>query len=438
MQKTIKATALKAYLKRNNILPSSLAMRCHISENYMSNILNAKRTNPRLPILVRMAAELDLPLHTVQELLRTSYDSLIPEKVLLESVAENHLLAYLQQILDASELNDFSMLSHLQKVISSDIPDSTHLKRYYLYWYDAYNLTSQNKFELAIQLFLEASKFVPKHEIEKRFKGKVLLGLGAAYTARGKYQQGLKAFRKSLFLWSDGYQAARVYMNLGTVYRRLTKYKLSVSAYEKAYEFGTVAIKLYSIVGLIQVALDNEDYKTARKWVIRGFRQAKTLESPRGKCDLYCNIAEYYSAIGKLNLSKGFYQRAIQVAIISGDFRTKQWAELELAKLFLRQGKEIEFETLMQTLELELSGTEDVLLVARHLNIMGKKYFEQSEYTLVISITRKAYILLKSLSPSISTELQESCRLLSEVYSALKEPKAAEFYRNEIKRHKLK
>lgn len=429
MKEIGKSTALKEYLQKNNIHPSSLAKRCHISENYLSNILNARRTNPRLPILVRMAAELDLPVNTVQELLNESYDSLISE-----SSVENRFLNYLQQILDASEQSNFSIVSHLNEVICAIIPDSVSLKLYYLYWYQAYNLTSQNKFESAIPLFLKASTFVSRYEIEKRFKAKVLLGLGAAYTARGKYQQSLKAFRLSLILWSEGFQAARVYMNLGTLYRRLSKYKLSLGAYEKPNEMGIVGIKLYSIVGLIQLTLDNEDYTTARKWVIRGYKQAKTLDSPRGKGDLYCDIAEYYFAIGKLHLSESFFRKAIQFAIISGDLRTKHWAEVELALLFLKQGFVKEFNTFIQKLESELSGAEDILLIAKHFNTLGTKYLNHGEYSNVILIAERAYKLLISLIPFNSPELKEVCQLLYQSYNLLKEPKLAQFYLSEMKR----
>lgn len=225
---------------------------------------------------------------------------------------------------------------------------------------------------------------------------------------------------------------------MGTLYRRRSKYELSVSAYEHAYGKGTAAIRLYSIVGLIQLALDNEDYNTARKWVLRGYTQAKTFDSPRGKGDLYCNIAEYYFAIGKLHHSEVFFRKAILFATISGDLRTKHWAEVELAVLFLRQGFVKEFAALIHTLESELSGIEDVLLIAKHFNVLGRKYLDQFEYSHVISIAERAYKLLISLFPSTSTELQECCHLLAEAYSASKEPKAADFYLYEIKKLKLK
>lgn len=437
VRETMNPTALKAYLQKNNIHPSYLAKRCQLSKNYLSNVLNGQRSNPRFPVIVRLAVELDLPVHTVQELLNTSYDSFMSENGLSKNASQTHFYDCLQRILDASEQNDFLMISHLNEAIHIEVPDSVPLKLYYLCWYEAYNLTSQNKFESAIPLFLEASTFVPRYEIEKRFKAKVLLGLGAAYTARGNYRQSIKSFRQSLLLWSEGFQAARVYMNLGTLHRRLSKYKLSVSAYEKAYEIGTAGIKLYTIVGLIQITLDKEDYIAARKWVIRGYMQAKTLDSPRGKGDLYCNIAEYYFAIGKLQRTEGFFRKAIQFAVISGDLRTKHWAEVELALLFLRQGFVKEFEALIRKLESELSGTEDVLLVAKHLNVLGRKYFEQGKYSQVISIAEKAYKLLIPLFSPTSTELQMCCQLLYEAYRVLKKQELSHFYLNELKRLKV-
>lgn len=202
----MKATALKAYLQKNNIRPSSLAERCQLSESYLSMLLNRQRPNPRFSVLVPLAAELDLPVHRVQELLHTSYDSFISE--LSENASQNHFFDYLQQIVDAAEQSDFLMVSHLNDAICNVVPDSVPLKSYYLCWYEAYNLTSQNKFESAIPLFLEASTFTPRYEIEKRFKAKLLLGLGAAYTARGKYHQSMKFFRQSLILWPEGFSGS--------------------------------------------------------------------------------------------------------------------------------------------------------------------------------------------------------------------------------------
>src|SRR5665647_1183441 len=182
----IKATALKAYLQRNNIRPASLAKTCRLSKSYLSMLINAKFSNPRFPVLVRLAAALGLPVQVVQELLHTSFDSFISgniPKVLSEKPSPQHQFHnYLEQILDASEQNDLSMLSHLNEVIRNVVPDSVTLKSYLLCWYEAYNLTFQNKFEPAIPLFIYASAFTARYEIEKRFKAKILVGLGAAYT----------------------------------------------------------------------------------------------------------------------------------------------------------------------------------------------------------------------------------------------------------------
>lgn len=436
----IKATALKAFLQRNNIRPASLAKTCRLSKSYLSMLINAKFSNPRFPVLVRLAAALGLPVHVVQELLHTSFDSFISEnipKVLSEKPSQHHFYNYLQQILDASEQSDFSMIFHLNEVIRNIVPDSVPLKSYYLCWYEAYNLTFQDKSESAIPLFVEASAFTSRHEIEKRFKAKILLGLGAAYTVRGQYSQSIKVFRQSLLLWDKGFQVARVYMNMGTLYRRLAKYNLSVNAYEKAYEMGTSTVKLYAIAGLIQIFLDKKNYSSARKYVLKGYAQAKTCDSPRGRGDLYCNIAEYYSAIGKFHSSEVLFRKAILLADISGKLRTKHWAEVELAMLFFEQGLVKEFDTLIQRLESDLTDTEDVLLVAKHMNALGRQYLNQSKYSLVISISEKAYNLLNFLYPSPpSTELRECCQLLYEANTASQKPALAHFYLNEIKRIK--
>ena len=440
MMEMTKATALKAYLQKNNIRPSSLAKKCQIDEGYLSRLLNGQRSNPRFSVSVRLAAELGLPVDVLQKLLQTSYDSFIAEnipEILSEQVSQDQFVNYLRQILDASDQSDFLMVTNINELIFSEVPDSVPLKSYYLCWYEGYKLTFQNKFETAIPLFIEAFNFTPRYQIEKRLKAKILLGLGTAYMAKGKYRQSIQVFRQSLLLWDEGFQVARVNMNLGTLYRRLAKYELSADAYEKAYKFGTSVIKLYALSGLIQLTLDKDDYSAARKQVIRGYTQAKTFDSPRAKGDLYCNIAEYYFAIGKLHRSEVFFRKAILFADNSGSLRTKQWAEVELAILLLRKGLVKEFNDIIEKLKSELSGPEDILLIAKHLNSMGSRHLEQCEYTLVILIVEKAFKLLNSLCPPPSTEFKECCELLYETYKSLQEPKVAYYYLDEIKKLKL-
>lgn len=435
----IKGTSLKAYLEKNNIRPSALAKRCQIDEGYLSRLLNGQRPNPRFPVLVRLAATLGLPVHVVQELLRTSDDSFISEnipEVFSEQTTQEQFYNYLQQIMDIMEQSDFAKISYLNDIICKTIPNSIPLKSNYLFWYEAKKLNYQNKFEYAIPLFLEASKFTPRYQIEKRFKAKILKGLGAAYMVRGNYSQSMKSFRQSLFLWPEGYQAARVYMNIGTLYRRLTKYELSVGAYERAYEFGTTVTKLYAIVGLIQVFLDEKDYKSARKYVLKGYAQVESFDFPRGKSELYCNIAEYYLATNKLYYSEIFFRKAILFANISGNLRAKHWAEVELALVFLRKGLVKEFNAIIKKLESELSGPEDILLIVKHLNAMGRHHLDLCDYSHVILIVGKAYRLLITLSPLPLIEFKESCELLYEAYSASKKHEIASFYLNEIKRIK--
>ena len=383
---------------------------------------------------MRLAAVLDMPVNTVQDLLHTSYDSYISQ--LSEDTPQSRFSNYLEQILDYLDQSDFSTFSLLHDVILSKIPNSVILKSNYSCWYEALNLAFQEKFESAISLFIEASGFTPRYDIEKRFMAKILGGLGAAYLVRGKYSQSMKAFRQSLFLWPKGFQEAWVYMNLGTLYRRLGRYELSVSAYQHAYKFGTSATKLYGLVGLIQLSLDKKDYRIARKYVLMGYSHAKTLDSPRGKCDIYCNIAEYYFTIGQLHRSELYFQKAITLAAISGDNRTKHWAGVELAVVLLEQGLVKEFDDLIQTLESELLGYEDVLLVAKHLNMSGQKYHVQCEYWQVVTIADKTYKLLTSLSPHPSTEFKVCCELLYKAYIALNNIVLADFYLNEMNKFK--
>lgn len=439
MKKPRTATALKAYLQNNNIRPSSLAKKCQIDEGYFSRLLNGQRSNPSFSVLILLADELGLPVDVIQKLLQKSYDSFVDEnnpKVLLEQASKETFIYYLQQVLDASDQSKVSRVADLTKIISDIIPDSVPLKSLYLTWHEAYNLTIQNKFEASIPMFEEASKFISRSQIEKRFKAKILVGLGTAYMASGNYRQSIHVFRRSLLLWNERFQVARVNMNLGTLYRRISKYEFSKDAYEKAYEFGTSTIKLYALSGLIQLALDKEDYSTAREYVIRGYIQAKRFDSPRGKGDLYCNIAEYYSAIGKLHQSELFFKKTIVLAEKSGNPRAKQWAEVELAVLFLKKGSVNEFNALIQRLESELSGYEDVLVIVKYLNAKGGYHLKRREYSLIIFIVEKAYKLLNTIYPPPLTEFKECCKLLYETYKILQEPNLAHYYLSELKRLK--
>ncbi|CAA7600706.1 Cro/C1-type HTH domain protein [Acididesulfobacillus acetoxydans] len=77
-------TALKAYLSEHNIRQAALAKSCGLSESYLSKILSGQRRSPRFAILLRLAAEIDLPVRRVRELLDSPYDSFISERILLE------------------------------------------------------------------------------------------------------------------------------------------------------------------------------------------------------------------------------------------------------------------------------------------------------------------------------------------------------------------
>lgn len=438
----MKGTALKAYLKHNNIRQSFIAKECHLNEGYLSKLLNTERSNPSISVLLRLATVLDVPLELVKKYLRNSYDSYILEnapEVLTEKSLQEQFNSYLQQILDASDQSDLLTVAKLNKVICEVVPESVQLKSNYIHWYEAYNLAFQNKFESSIPLFIEAANFTPRYELERRFKSKILLGLAGSYMVRGKYQKGIRAFRQSLFLWDKGFHAARINMNLGTLYRRLAKYEHSISAYNKAYELGTSPIKLYAISGLIQVYLDKEDYNSARKYVLIGYNEAKKLDSVRSKSDLYCTIAEYYSTIGNLHRAEVFFRKTILFACDSGNIRTKQWAELELAIFQLRQGLVKEFDDLTIRLESELTGLEDILLTAKLMNALGRRHLDRGEYSLVIQAEAKAYMLLVSFSsPPIKKEFIKCCEILYEAYIDLHKPDIASFYLNVIKKIKKK
>ncbi|KLU62841.1 tetratricopeptide repeat protein [Peptococcaceae bacterium CEB3] len=431
----MKGTALKAYLEKKNIRPSTLAKECQIDKSYLSRLLSGQRSNPRLRVLRRLAAKLGLSAAVVQELLETGYEAYVSEnfpEVLAERASQERFFNCLQQVLDASDDSEIAKVADLTEIIREGVLDSFPMKKCFLRWYEAYALTFQDQFATAIPLFIEAAGFSPRYDVERRFKAKVLLGLGTAYLARGEYRQSVRFFRESLLFWNKGFQVGRVYMNLGTLYRRCGSYERSVDAYERAYECGAAVIKLYTISGLIQVSLDKKDYNVARKWVMRGYSQAKRTGAPRGKSDLYCNIAEYYLASEKLHRADFFFRKAIFFADNSGSIRTKQWAEVELAVLLLRRGLVMEFQDMVRKLESELSGREDVLLIGKHLNAKGRRCLERREYASAAGIAQKAYALVNS---SASSEAKECCTILYKAYKALREPGAAAFYLKEIKKH---
>jgi transcriptional regulator with XRE-family HTH domain len=89
----MKPTALKAYFHDKKIPISSLARKCGISKNYLSNILSGQRSNPSIPMIIRLATELDLPVLTIREFLETPYEYSLEQKGLIDT-SDKEFLVY--------------------------------------------------------------------------------------------------------------------------------------------------------------------------------------------------------------------------------------------------------------------------------------------------------------------------------------------------------
>lgn len=424
----MKGNALRSILKVRKIKMQDLAKRCGISNGYLSMIIAGERKNVSSEILFCLADELQLSTLELEHLLNIPHHA-------YETPSESVKLKfqeYLSDALDALDVNDQKKLDALTEKIRILDDPCVALKNHYLDWYEAWHLAFESRLDEALQKFHRAHQFKPRTNIERRFKAKILGGLGGVYTAQGNYKLAMKAMRDSLFLWPDGKQAGWIYLNMGTLHRRMGNPLAAMDAFHQAYELGASFIKLLALSSGLQISFDINDEEKARQYAVRGYLLAKSLEDPRGKCDLFCNIAQYYARKDKPKRAEPFYLKAIHFAGRSGDARIRQWALVELANLYAKYGLLNKLQTLLKGSEIEITSSADYLLIGKRLNMTAESYLNNGYSAKAFNLLEHNYKTLVSLRPS--EELLSCCHLLIKCSSINKDPYKTEFYSTEIKR----
>lgn len=425
----MKGNGLKAYLETKHIKVKKLAQDSGISKSYLYMVLNNERTNLSPFVLSCLSNNLGLSLEKIKQLLNANYKEYIEEP---NEIALIEFREYLSKVLDALDINDQSQADYYTEKIKNLDNSLVPLTTQFFEWYDAWHLAFENRFNEAIEKFHNAQDFKPKTDIERRFKAKIIGGLGGAYIAKGNYKKAMIALRLSLFLWPNGKQAGWVHLNTGTLFRRMHRYERAIESFNRAYDLGAAFIGLFALSSLIQICFDVNDLKAAHRYVVRGYLYAKGQEESRGKGDLYCNIAEYYVRINKPNRAEKYYSKAIKYSGLSGDSRIKHWAIVELAKLYLKLELIEKLNFLLGKYNSEITSSADILVIGNHLNVLGEAYITNHQITKAILILLESYKLLNFIKPS--QELLECCNLLITVASRNRTPFEASFYAAEIKR----
>lgn len=272
--------------KKGNI--TDVASILGITKEYLLMLINGKRTSVSPTLLIILSKVLDIPATELKNIIRNDKP---PD---MSNNSQFQFYRYLEIALNALDDNNIDLLDTISGFIT-DMQDDILLKDNFLVWHSALKKTFSARYREGLEGFLMAVEFTAKFAIEKRFKAKILAGIGGAYTALGNYKVGLQAFRSCLKLWSEGKATGLVYLNLGTVYRRKQYIDYSKESYMKAYELGADFVKLEALSSLIQLYLDTKDLNKARYYMINGYLAGKIYDSARGKADLFVNIGAYFN-----------------------------------------------------------------------------------------------------------------------------------------------
>lgn len=426
------AETFETLCRAKGIKVTELAKRCGVSQSYLSRIVNGEKHNVDPYILTKLAYELDMSLLEVEILVVTGK----PPDSWRESIRNEHEQIEFQHCihaaLDALDLGDISRFNGLSERVKAMNEQDVPLKQNYMDWYEGVSLSFANRYGEAMVKLEEAGRFKPRNDIERNLLAKIIGGLGGIYVAQGDYQTAMKMFRKSLMIWGEGSQAGSVYLNMGTLFRRRQKYASAIQAYERAVELGTSSVKLLAYTGLGQVALDLQDSRQARRYLLKGYMIAKSQENDEGKANLYCNLGKYYKEIGKLDRAIQRLKTALKYAERWQDSRTRFYILAELADVYLHIK---DFEAADQTLKLfesEINQDGDVLLVGMCFNMFAKKHAQTGQIDSALTLLGQSYKILMKIP--VSEELLECCRLLHKYLLAKNEPYEAEFYLAESKK----
>lgn len=246
----------------------------------------------------------------------------------------------------------------------------------------------------------------------------------------------MKAFRSSLLLWDTGKQVALVHLNMGTLYRRSHQLIRASKAYQMAIENGSYFVKIGALSSLIQLSFDKNDMVSSRKFVLMGYWLSKKDLGHRGKDDLFCNIGTYYSFLGKTKRAKYWLNKSLSINLKTKNRRTKQHILVELANLYLLEGDISDTDHLLDSIQNDLTDSNDSLALAKSLCVIAKRFIDTKEFRKSHIVLTRCYNLLRNLPPSHEQIL--CCSLLKKYYQRTKDPFLADFYNQEMKYIKKK
>lgn len=395
---------------------------------YLNILISGRRTSVSPNILLALASILEIPASDLRRIIKNNSST--------SNTDINHeqfqFYRYLEMVLDALESNNRE-----QRIVAFNkikaMPDSIVLKENFLIWHTAIEKTFSAQFKDGLEGFITAKDFKPKLSIEKRFKARILGGIGGAYTALGDYKAALKAFRDCLKVWNEGKFSGLVYLNLGTLYRRKQYMDYAKESYELAYKLGADFVKLEALASLIQLYLDQKELDKARRCVIEGYLASKMYPDPWGQSDLLVNTGVYFNEVNKTKRARFYLNKAIDTASKCNKQRAKHYALLEISLSYLKDADFVAFLTTISSLEKELKDGTDVLLIGGQLLAIGRSHVGKETHKALI-VLGEAYRFLTDIPPS--SELLECCKLLKECHTINRTPYTADFYKGEIRRLK--
>ena len=418
-----------------------IAKRSGVSVAYLSLIFNGKRKNVSLSVQTRLGFALDLPVEEIKQwILESSEKGQLAERMGEKEKAQREIqkekdeeLHYLiLRILKSLEKFDPIELKELRceaERNSKLLP----LKDQLIEWIEAILAGQNSQFKQALEHFRRARTFRATKVYEKRMLAKIYGGMGGCYTVLGDHRMAFKMFTKSLNIWGSGADAALVYLNMGTLYRRCQKYRYSRQSYLQAIEMGSYFIRVMAYSGLGQIGIDQKDLESARAHLLSGYKLSKHQPEMWGVPELYCNLGIVYKLSHKYTKAKAILNKGRRLAEKLGAVRVKYYILLELEEVLLFLGLRDEANTVFSLLEEELSDDGDLFLLGKILLSSALNIWDSSQ-ELALDCLLRSYRTLGQIGPS--SELLRCCQLLVEAFSKKGALELGDFYQDEVKRIK--
>lgn len=407
-----------------------------ISLSYLSLILSGKRKNISLSMLSRIGAALDLSIEETRLFISQQIKPTLPKKAktIRTSIEQEEII---EQTLAVLEQNfDIEKLDQLKIRVKEKNASEFQLKECYLLWIDGILATRNNLYQEAFKFLDQARNFKAVTFSEKRMLARICGGIGSTYLALSEYKLAVKMFKKSLHLWSKGNQAALIYLNLGTLYRRTRKYSNAIRAYILCRDLGEGYFKTLAYSGLGQVYIDLNNMPSARSILLEGYVYSRKNTDKWGCQDLFCNLGEYYKCIGKLQRAEFMLNKGLKYASELNASRAKHFIRLEIAEVHLLQNRGGDAVQIFNELNREVSQTGDLLLLGSTFLLCAKKYLITFHYDEALQYLNKSFIALSSLGPTV--EKLECYKLLLECHSRKHNGAEVQFYKDEIPKIKAK